>query len=211
MNHIKSNNVSNLKKILRLVLLFILFISFEQCSKPRPLILSFSDKLENGDLIFRRGRSVESHAVLMADKDGEFSHVGIICKENSQIYVIHAVPGESKGKQDYIKKDKLEDFLQPERASRFAVYRSDFSKKIKMNAVNYALDCYKKKLIFDDKYDLSTDDKLYCTEFIYKAFKTAGNRSFTLKTSHISILVGNLGIILPSNIIGNSHFQQIQY
>jgi hypothetical protein len=42
---------------------------------------------------------------------------------------------------------------------------------------------YRLRPRFDMKFDLSTDDELYCTEFVYKAFKqTMNDTNFTKPT-----------------------------
>ena len=63
--------------------------------------------LNNGDLILRCGRSTESYAVYLADKNAEFTHIGILALENNTPYVIHAVPDKNK----LVKKETLDEFL----------------------------------------------------------------------------------------------------
>lgn len=174
---------------------------------PQKTNIAFAVK--SGDLIFRRGCSVESHIVLATDHKSNFSHVGIIYIENEMPFVIHAVPGENKGGKDYIKKEKLADFLLPEKASEYSVYRSDFSETVNETASRIAYNFYKEKRLFDEKYDLTTNDKLYCTELILKVYQQASNQALKLKTTHINILFGTMDLIMPGNIIENSHFHSI--
>jgi hypothetical protein len=166
-------------------------------------------KLQSGDLIFRRGRSAESHLVLVTDRKSHFSHVGIIYAENQILYVIHAVPGENKGGPDFIKKEKINTFLAPKKASTYSVYRSDFSEDINKKAAYFANQLYRKKLLFDNKYDLNTDEKLYCTELILKVFQQATNQSFKINTTRLPVLIGKIELIMPGNIIENPHFKPI--
>lgn len=35
-------------------------------------------ELKTGDIVFRRGGGISSHAVMMADRNGRYSHVGIV-------------------------------------------------------------------------------------------------------------------------------------
>jgi len=192
-----------------LLVLLVLFGSFSGCTvKPGSPIPEFI-KLQSGDLIFRRGRSAESHVVLLTDHKSQFSHVGIIYVENLVPYVIHAVPGENKGGPDFIKKEKLTTFLAPEKASTYSIYRSDYSEEINKSAALFANQLYRQKLLFDNKYDLKTDDKLYCTELVLKVFQQATNQSVKLHTTRLSVLIGNIDLIMPGNIIENPHFQPI--
>jgi hypothetical protein len=165
--------------------------------------------IQNGDLIFRRGYSTQSRAVILADRKSRYSHVGIICIENGMPFVIHAVPIENKGEPDFIKKEKLTEFLNPKKASEFEIYRSDFSKEIKNRAVVNAIQFFENKLSFDNKYDFTSDDQLYCTELVLKAFQTDSFNSLAIKSTRLNFIFGNIDVIMPGNIIENPHFFKI--
>jgi hypothetical protein len=165
--------------------------------------------LQDGDLIFRRGRSVESHAVLITDSKSRFSHVGIICIENETPFVIHAVPGENKNGPDYIRKEKVTDFLAPGNASEFSIYRSRFSKEINTMAAQIANRLYHEKVLFDKSFDLTTTNQIYCTELVLIAFQAASNHALNFNTTQLNVLFGKIEILLPGNIIEDFHFQPI--
>jgi len=165
--------------------------------------------LQNGDLIFRRGRSVESHAVLITDPGSRFSHVGMVIIENETPFVVHAVPGENKYGPDYIRKEKVQEFLAPEKASAYSIYRSSFSKEVNTKAAQIASRLYKEKVLFDKSFDLTTTDQIYCTELILVAFQAASNNALKLNTTQLDVLFGKLEILMPENIIEDSHFQPI--
>ncbi len=165
--------------------------------------------IQNGDLIFRRGQSTESQLVIITDCKSRFSHVGIIYIENGIPIVIHSVPSENKREPDFIKKEKLAEFLNPEKVSEFAIYRSDFSKEIKNRAAVNAFQFFENKLTFDDKYDLASDDQLYCTELVLKAFQPDSLKSLTIQSTSLNFIFGKLDVIMPGNIIENPHFFKI--
>ena len=52
------------------------------------------DKLQQGDIAFRRGEGFISEVVVYNDAHGMYSHIGIIVKHNDSLKVVHAVPGE---------------------------------------------------------------------------------------------------------------------
>ena len=160
--------------------------------------------LHNGDLIFRCGRSTNSFAVYLADKNTEFTHVGIICIENQTPYVIHSVPS----KTNLIQKETITSFLNSNNTSKFAIYRSSF-KQVKLDEVVIVANSYYiNKYEFDSKYDLTTNTKLYCTEMILKAFKTVGIH-LKLKPKEFNYIVGNQQIILPSEFTKSPFFYKI--
>lgn len=165
--------------------------------------------VQNGDLIFRRGRSVESQAVLLSDRKSSFSHVGMVYLENEIPYVIHAVPGENNGSPDFIKMEQLDEFLSPEKAADFAVYRSDFPMEQCTAAAQNALIYFRRKIVFDGNYNLQTSDRLYCTELVMKAYEQAIHQSLNLQTTHLKFLFRNMNVLLPGNIIENPHFFKI--
>ena len=57
-------------------------------------IMPATVKLHSGDVVFRRGMSLTSHAVLAADAQGNYSHVGIVVDSAGKKMIVHAVPGE---------------------------------------------------------------------------------------------------------------------
>ena len=62
------------------------------------------ETLRSGDIVFRQGSGLTSRIVQKADKNGIYSHVGIVLRDkNGDCLVIHAVPGEPdfKGDVDY--------------------------------------------------------------------------------------------------------------
>ena len=57
-------------------------------------ILPETVELRAGDVVFRRGGGLTSRAVLMADAQGQYSHIGIVVDSAGQKMIVHAVPGE---------------------------------------------------------------------------------------------------------------------
>lgn len=130
---------------------------------------------EDGDVVFRRGKSMASQAVLLTEKNSMYSHAGLIYLVNHVPYVIHAVPGESGTDPEEIKCEKLTSFLGFEKASRAGIYRltsADKSKRIL--ALQKARQAFSQRVEFDEEYNLESDEKLYCTELIWKSYRAAG-------------------------------------
>lgn len=161
---------------------------------------------ENGDLILRKGRSLESFAVYLSDDESDFTHIGIVSKEQSKIYVIHITPS----KNNLVKKEGLEDFLSDKNTSRFSLIRPKFDLNTLNSVVGQANLFFKKKYTFDNQYDLKTDTELYCTELVYKAFLNAGI-TLDVKPSNFNYVLGNHNIIMPSGFTNSSSFKKIIY
>ena len=157
--------------------------------------------LQSGDLIFRRGTSVESQIVLLTDLESEYSHVGLIYKINGKSFVIHTVPKENDDDPGYIKLESIDEFLSEGKAERVGVYRLIQNSSEKINiASSYAYNCYIKNYRFDNNYNLMTDTQLYCTELIWKAYKHAGIDLVCNRLKNINIIVTSRTMIMPSSI-----------
>lgn len=128
---------------------------------------------QSGDLLFRRGDSMLSHAVLQADQQSEYSHVGIVSIEDGKVWVIHSVPQEDDRPGNGVRADQLGDFLSPSEAVQAAVFRSA-DQRAAIVATRAALDFARKRLPFDGAFDLTTADRVYCTELVWRAYLKAG-------------------------------------
>lgn len=176
-----------------LVTLFVSVAYFLFYSKPTNLITLNTLNLKNGDLVLRCGRSTESFAVYTADKNADFTHIGIVVFQNKTPYIIHAVPHKNK----LLKKETIEDFLNPKNASKFAIYRSNFSSTTLQKVTSEIKTFYNNKIVFDNNYNLDTDNEMYCTELIVKAYRNA-NIQLNIKTKELNYIVGKHQIIFPS-------------
>lgn len=91
-------HVSLLKTILFLTL--VLVGCQGSSDKETPPVELPQELFRDGDIAFRRGTGITSRVVLAADREGAYSHTGILKKKAGQWYVIHAVPGEPDFKDD---------------------------------------------------------------------------------------------------------------
>jgi Permuted papain-like amidase enzyme, YaeF/YiiX, C92 family len=161
-------------------------------------------RFKTGDLIFRRGKSFASQAVLLTDQNSRYSHVGIISLINGRPFVIHSVPFEKGHGNDEIKCEKLESFVSFEKASRAAVYRvQGVSNAGLTNAVKWARKAFDMRVKFDEEYNLISDDKLYCTELIWKCYRAAGIDLVKGQFDDLNIPLKGGFYILPGRLILN--------
>uniref|UniRef100_B3EKF4 Permuted papain-like amidase YaeF/Yiix C92 family enzyme n=1 Tax=Chlorobium phaeobacteroides (strain BS1) TaxID=331678 RepID=B3EKF4_CHLPB len=126
-------------------------------------------RLENGDIILRYGKGLWSQFFRdVSRRDKRFSHAGIVVREEGAFYVIHAAAAELTG-VGKVTCDPLGAFL--EASSDYAVYRLAVSgpvrQKIAHNARNYL------GVSFDTSFDLSEQERLYCTEMVMQAVNKA--------------------------------------
>lgn len=170
-------NYSLQKAIRRLLpLLLALLALLTGCtSKPVHCILPSGVELKPGDLVFRRGGGLTSHAVLVADSKGQYSHVGIVVDSCGTMLIVHAVPGEPdfEGDPDRVKADCPEHFFSSEYAGMGEVCRP-VDAEVGRQASLKAWQVYQRHTLFDHDYDDSDTMKMYCTELVAFAYRTAG-------------------------------------
>ena len=136
-------------------------------------------KLRTGDLIFRHGRGFISNALMSLGRhEQKFSHAGIVAIEAGETFVYHAIGGE-ENKSNRLRKDPLRLFCDPTAVHSFGVFRTDLAQDNLERIVSEVNAFYREGLEFDTHFDLETDDKMYCTELIYKVFKKVlGNENY---------------------------------
>lgn len=159
-------------KILSIVFLTVLLSACKDKNASAVDLTVPIELLKNGDLAFRCGTSFESRMVTSMDnKNGPYSHIGIVANIDGEWFVIHAVPGENlPGETDVVKIDSIHEFYGSDRAKLGAIMRvTDDSTKCS-NAVNYALWAAKVKKRFDNDFDWNDTTSLYCTEFVQQAY-----------------------------------------
>lgn len=143
-------------------------------------VLQIQDALQPGDIIFRKGLEAVSHIVMGLDRASEYSHVGIVTGQPGGLHVVHAVPAEGTDEFDRVKREHLADFIRPDRAAAFAVYRlrdskgEDRDRQIRLEVSRRAEAIAERQTPFDNQYDLGSDDRLYCTELVWKLYRDAG-------------------------------------
>jgi hypothetical protein len=135
--------------------------------------------LKSGDLIFRHGRGFTSNALMaFGQREKKYSHAGIISIEDGKAYVFHAIGGE-ENISNKLRKDPLQIFCNPADIHAFGIYRTDLNSAQINSVLSTASEYYKQGLEFDTKFDLQSDNKMYCTEFVYKVFcRSLGDQNY---------------------------------
>jgi hypothetical protein len=164
--------------IIILLLSTVLFFNESQ-HKAIPLLLEKKTllpditHLQSGDLVLRHGKGFISKLFLQfSQTDPQYSHAGVLSIENGQAWVYHAIGGE-ENQGGALRKELLLNFCNPHDNFGYGLFRYELSPVEKIRLVAFAKRCYLHKLPFDTAMDLQTDNKMYCSEFIYKMLKNA--------------------------------------
>jgi hypothetical protein len=178
--------------------LFVLAISFASCEStpqlPAPrqqtinavstIGIEDTEKiLRNGDIVLRTGNDVISNLFAQLNKtDKTFSHCGVAFQRDQQWWVYHSIGGEDNP-DEKLRCDPFEKFVSQRHNTGYGVCRYPLSNSEQDKLGAIVLDYYQREIPFDMKFDLATDDRLYCAEMIYKAFNNALDTTHFFETT----------------------------
>ncbi|MFL6236474.1 MAG: YiiX/YebB-like N1pC/P60 family cysteine hydrolase [Thermoanaerobaculia bacterium] len=157
----------------------------------------------SGDLIFRRGRSLVSRAVLAVDGGSEYSHVGLISVTDGQVWVLHEMPPEEPDRKGGALAEPLSTFLAPGNATAAGLYRPEDVRAAAI-AERAAWRSVRARVPFDSAFDISTSDEMYCTEMVWRAYREAGIDLAPPDPSRKE------KYLLPSRLLRSPHLRRIQ-
>ncbi len=118
----------------------------------------------------------------MNRKNKAYSHCGIVMIENGYPFVYHSIGGEDNP-DERLRRDSASFFFSPKHNTSIAIMHYDYSDDRIAALRQIVSRYYKEKPKFDMKFDLKTDDRIYCAEFIYKAVNKAMNDTSYIKTT----------------------------
>jgi Permuted papain-like amidase enzyme, YaeF/YiiX, C92 family len=125
--------------------------------------------LIDGDLVLRHSKGFVADAILtFQTQDPQYSHSGIVKKIDGKTFIYHATGGEENVSQK-MKCEPIEIYCHPAATYKFGVYRWDLTPAQRESFVGILDGYYKAGLEFDLDFDMTTNDKMYCSEMIYKA------------------------------------------
>lgn len=121
-------------------------------------------KIQSGDIIFQTSKSEQSKAIQLAT-GSKYSHMGIVYESDGQFHVFEAVQP--------VKLTKLEEWINRGEKGHYVVKRLKNSDRIltreTLNNMRQVGEKYKGKNY--DIYFEWSDDKIYCSELVWKIYK----------------------------------------
>ncbi len=178
---------------MRTIILITLFFMSFGCSKPQS---SDFTNLKDGDIIFHTSTSSQSK-MLKEVTNSELTHVGIIFFKDGKPFVIEAVQP--------VKITPLQSFINRGENSEYKIMRPNFnlSNDDKKKMYSYA----KKQLgkNYDSKFQWS-DNKMYCSELVWKIYKEIGVELCEVKQFSDYDLDNSLAVSAINKRYKNSNF-----
>lgn len=159
-------------------------------------IISIKKEISTGDIVTRTGNDFTSENLRnLCTRDKTYSHCGIASWEKDSLFIYHAVGGEWNP-DEKLRRDSWELFAEPYSNKGVGVFRFVIPDSINKNLIKTVQDYYREGLAFDMKFDLATDEKMYCAEFIYKAYMKASYNQLQFHKSRI----GDFEFVGPDDI-----------
>lgn len=144
---------------------------------------SMTAMIRPGDIILRAGRDEVSQLFKRLNTHNQtYSHCGFAVAHDSGIAVIHLI-ATAENPSGAIIKEPVRAFVQSKFNSAWAIVRYDVDNIAQQNLIMVMEDFYRKTISFDHQFDMATDDKMYCSEMIYKAFMLATKDSLLILPS----------------------------
>jgi hypothetical protein len=141
--------------------------------------------IHSGDIITRTGNDFTSETLReLNQRDKTFSHCGIASIENDTVFVYHALGGEFNPDQK-IKREPLLLFGEAYNNRGIGVFRYGFNSTEVQELLTAAKQWYNDGTMFDMKFDLQSNDRMYCAEYVYKALLVATHFKLNIHKSHI--------------------------
>lgn len=140
--------------------------------------------VKTGDIITRLGSDFTSTMLAKINlRNKSYSHIGIVSIEQDTVFVYHALGGEFNPSQK-LRREMLWSFAHPSDNKKIGIFRFKLSSKEIGDLQKLAQLQHKKGIPFDMNFDLATDDKLYCAEFVAKALDKVKEDNHFIPISH---------------------------
>jgi hypothetical protein len=143
--------------------------------------------LREGDLVMRNSTELSSQIIReFCRTDKSYSHAGMVFFENGYPMIYHILPGD-ENPDEKLTRDSLMSFTPPRRNTGFAIYRYQLQPQELTDLRNIVHDWYNTGVKFDSLLNLENDDRLYCSELVYKAVKYATKGRITFDVTKATI------------------------
>ncbi len=151
---------------------------------------SVYNKLADGDIILRKGSGPLSFHIMNATKE-EYSHCGIIVKENETWRVIHAMGGSvSKKEKDGVQIMDLDKFVSYAADSMLFICRATFQDSLGVQMRDEAYKYLADETPFDHGFNLFSKDKIFCSELLFYILRDlTGENQFIIRRKKKSYLL----------------------
>lgn len=154
-------------------------------SGPSRLLVEARAAAQSGDVIFKDGGGVwGTLAARFSHNDDGYGHVGVVSLDgDGLLFVIHA-GGDPVSGEGRVQWSAFDQFLGASEAA--ALYRPAVETEAADAALAYLAAAAARNAPFDAAFSLDTEDALYCTELVWRAFSSAAGEDIVPEKSRRS-------------------------
>lgn len=121
-----------------------------------------------GDVVFKSEGGLWGRIADSFSARGEgFGHVGLVATDAAGALVVIHAGGDPVSRAGRVQATAFADFLKASKMA--ALYRPALDEAGLAAALAYAADAVRRAAPFDSDFSLETADRLYCTEFVWRA------------------------------------------
>lgn len=145
-------------------------------------IAGLQSLIRTGDLILRKGNDFTSESLgSLNRRDKSWSHCGIASIEGDSVFVYHALGGDFNPDQKILR-EPVTVFGDVRGNRAIGIFRYGIDTGRIGTLMDTVKSYYRQGIRFDMEFDLATDDRMYCAEFVCKAYErgTGGRLKFPL-------------------------------
>jgi Permuted papain-like amidase enzyme, YaeF/YiiX, C92 family len=187
----------------------------ELSQKNWQLVQEAKKLVQNGDLLLRQGTDYTSEIIKnYSQKEKFYSHCGIAVLENGQMNVYHIIAGDENPSEKMMKQP-IDSFCNPLKKTAFGIFRYKLTPEQMSSFLAMMESYYQKGVKFDRKFDLATEDKMYCAEVVSKCLARSTANMVQIPTSVWKdfryIAIDNMYLNPWCSEVNRYNFEQIQY
>lgn len=163
-------------------------------------------KIQSGDIVLRKGNDELSELFARLNKRNQhYSHCGMAQYTDSGVYVYHII-SSSQNIEGKVLYEPISTFIQPRTNAAWAIVRYDLNENQISDMLQKIRAYAAEAVVFDKQFDLATNDKMYCSEMLYKALVFAKQDSMVIEPT-----ISNTGkqYIAIDNLFEHKHCKTI--
>lgn len=167
-------NLRNLSIVTVFVLIVLVLLYFISKNETVAMNEIDEDKIEDFDIILSKGQSAQSKLIsLFKLSMKDYSHIGIIVKDNTKVFVLHSTPDGTQ--LNGIRYDDLQTFISLSNVSEYTVLRhqsisSEFHQRLRVEFERLK----NSQVPFDFDFNNFDHRKIYCSELVCIIFRNSG-------------------------------------
>ena len=175
-------------------------------STPRPPVRLDTSRWCDGDVILRKGRGVISDVLRYCSlHDRTFSHAGLLFRVGNRWQVFHILGGEG-AVNDGVSWEPINQFCSVDQADTVAVFRLTDDASVRDSLLTVCRAITLRHPSFDTRFDLATNDQLYCTELVALVYRQASRGKISLPLTDFS----GQRYVSCENLYHNSYAHSLQ-